>query len=194
YLSIRATDGRPVLFEDYERSSAISASSQRRWLSLAPALIVALIVLELVLVPLAWSMARRLRDRQRDRAALLRRAVASSELERRRIAADLHDGPLQRLASLAFDLSAEADLQPAGAPAAALRAGADQTRDTIRELRTLLVDIYPPALREEGLPGAIDDLAAALIADGVSVTVDIAPTLDLPEDTEALFFRIAQET
>src|SRR5205807_8313089 len=139
YLSIRATDGRPVLFEDYERSSAISASSQRRWLSLAPALIVALIVLELVLVPLAWSMARRLRGRQRDRVALLRRAIASSELERRRIAADLHDGPLQRLASLAFDLSAEADMVPVGASAGAataLRAGADQTRDTIRELRT----------------------------------------------------------
>jgi two-component system, NarL family, sensor kinase len=194
YLSIHATDGTPLLFEDYERSTAITSSSRRRWLSLAPALIGALIVLELVLVPLAWSMARRLRDRQREREVLLRRAVASSEVERRRIAADLHDGPLQRLASLSFDLSAEAEMLAAEQPAAcALRAGATQTRDTIRELRALLVDIYPPTLRDEGLAVAVDDLTTSLVGDGVLVTVDIPALLDIPYEAEALFFRVAQE-
>jgi two-component system NarL family sensor kinase len=194
YLSIHATNGAPLLFEDYERSSAITASSRRRWVSLAPALIGALLVLELVLVPLAWSMARRLRDRQREREVLLRRAIASSELERRRIAADLHDGPLQRLASLSFDLNAEADLLTAEKPAAtALRAGASQTRDTIRELRALLVDIYPPTLHEEGLASAVGDLGASLVADGTSVAVDIPGAFDVPYETEALLFRVAQE-
>jgi two-component system, NarL family, sensor kinase len=126
---------------------------------------------------------------------LLRRAVASSDLERRRIAADLHDGPLQRLASLSFDLHGEAEmLQPAGAPAGvALRAGADQARDTIRELRALLVDIYPPTLREEGLAFAIGDVAAALTAAGTSADVDIPEALDISYEVEALLFRVAQE-
>src|SRR3954451_9572560 len=96
YLKIRAADGTPLLFETYERSSALLASSRRRWLSLAPALLGALLVLELVLIPLAWSMARRLRDRQHEREVLLRRAIAASELERRRLAAALPDGPPPR--------------------------------------------------------------------------------------------------
>jgi signal transduction histidine kinase len=194
YLQIRATNGSPLLFETYERSSGLMASSRRRWLSLAPALIGALLVLELVLIPLAWSMARRLRDRQREREVLLHRAIASSELERRRIAADLHDGPLQRLASLSFDLSLEAELHGEDALAAgALRAGAGQTRETIRELRALLVDIYPPALSDEGLKAAVGDLAAALEADGTTVDVDIPEALDVTYAVEALLFRVAQE-
>jgi two-component system, NarL family, sensor kinase len=194
YTSIRATDGTPLLFEDYERTSAMLASGGRRWLKLAPALLGALVLLELALVPLAWSMARRLRDRQREREVLLRRAVASSELERRRIAADLHDGPLQRLASLSFDLSVEADLQTEHEPAAlALHAGAGQTRETIRELRALLVDIYPPTLRDEGLRAAVDDVAATLAAEGTAVEVDIPPMMGVSYEVEALFFRVAQE-
>ena len=194
YLRIHATDGTPLLFEDYKRSSAIMASSRRRWLSLAPALLGALLVLEIVLIPLAWSMARRLRARQREREELLRRAIASSELERRRIAADLHDGPLQRLASLSFDLSVEAGLHVEHPPAAvALSAGAGQTRDAIRELRALLVDIYPPTLRDEGLKAAVDDLAAALVADGTQVGVDIPETMGVAYELEALFFRVTQE-
>jgi two-component system, NarL family, sensor kinase len=194
YLSIRATDGTPLLFETYERASALMNSSAHRWLSLAPALIGALLVLELALIPLAWSLARRLRDRQREREVLLHRAIASSELERRRIAADLHDGPLQRLASLSFDLSLEAELHGEDAAASgALRAGAGQTRETIRELRSLLVDIYPPTLSDEGLKAAVGDLAAALVAEGTAVDVDIPEALDVAYDVEALFFRVAQE-
>jgi two-component system NarL family sensor kinase len=196
YLSIRATNGTPLLFEDYERSASITAGSRRRLLTLAPGLIGALVLLELVLVPLAWSMARRLRDRQREREALLRHAIESSEVERRRVAADLHDGPLQRLASLSFDLSTEAELVAAHGPPGvdtALRAGARQTRETIRELRALLVDIYPPTLREEGLAAALSDVAAALTGDGVEVVVDVDPDAALPYETEALFFRVAQE-
>jgi two-component system NarL family sensor kinase len=192
YLPIRATDGTRLLYEDYERSSALEADTRHRWLSLAPALIGGLALLELLLVPLAWSMARKLRDRQRDRVELLRRAVASSDLERRRIAADLHDGPLQRLASLSFDLSAEAELstRPTGT---ALRAGAEQARDTIRELRALLVDIYPPTLREEGLAFAVGDVAAALEAGGTTADIDIPEALDISYEVEALLFRVAQE-
>src|SRR5205085_11042636 len=108
YASVRATDGTRLLYEDYERSSAISASSQRQWQGLLPALAGALAVLYLIQLPLAYSLARRLRHRQREREELLRRAIDASDLERRRIAADLHDGAVQRLAGVSLSLAAAA--------------------------------------------------------------------------------------
>ena len=155
YVGIRGPTGARLLYEDYERSSTISASSRRQWMGLLPALLGALLVLYLIQVPLAYSLARRLRARQREREELLRRAIDASDLERRRIAADLHDSAVQRLAGVSLSLAASAGGNgAAGADASMRRTIADaasETRETIRELRTLLVDIYPPTLQRSGL-------------------------------------------
>jgi signal transduction histidine kinase len=197
YVGIRGPGGARLLYEDYERSSTISASSKRQWMSLLPALLGALVILYLVQVPLAYSLARRLRARQREREALLRRAIDASDLERRRIAADLHDGTVQRLAgvslSLAASANARADDADGGEARAALTRAAAETRETIRELRTLLVDIYPPTLQRSGLRAALDDLVAPLRAAGIAVSVALPSELELTGDTEALLYRVAQE-
>jgi two-component system NarL family sensor kinase len=197
YVGIRATDGTRLLYEDYERASTISASSKRRWMSLLPALLGALIILYLVQVPLAYSLARRLRARQREREELLRRAIDASDLERRRIAADLHDSTVQRLAGVSLSLAASANALPVdedgGEARDALRRAAAETRETIRELRTLLVDIYPPTLQRSGLRAAMDDLVAPLRAAGIAVSVSSPDDLELAGDTEALLYRVAQE-
>ena len=109
YVGIRGPGGQRLLYEDYERSSTISASSRRQWMMLLPALLGALLVLYLVQVPLAYSLARSVRARQREREQLLRRAIEASDVERRRIAADLHDGAVQRLAGVSLSLSAAAN-------------------------------------------------------------------------------------
>jgi two-component system, NarL family, sensor kinase len=199
YVGVRASDGTRLLYEDYERSSTISASSQRQLQGLLPALGGALAVLYLIQLPLAYSLARRLRRRQQEREALLRRAIDASDLERRRIAADLHDGAVQRLAGVSLALGAAAGRngtserdQDHGLRAAVSEAAAE-TRETIRELRTLLVDIYPPTLQRSGLRAALSDLVAPLRAAGVTVTFDVPDDAHLPEDTEALFYRVAQE-
>jgi signal transduction histidine kinase len=70
---------------------------------------------------------------------------------------------------------------------------ASETRETIRELRTLLVDIYPPTLQRSGLRAALDDLVAPLTAAGISARLDVPASLQLPDNIEALFYRIAQE-
>ena len=67
YLGLRAQDGTPVLFEEYLRSSAIAGSSRSVARLFAPVGIVALLVLAALQVPLAWRMARRIRNAQRDR-------------------------------------------------------------------------------------------------------------------------------
>ncbi|MEA2445088.1 MAG: two-component system, NarL family, sensor kinase, partial [Thermoleophilales bacterium] len=91
YLGIKPPSGQPLLFEAYQRFSSISASGQRLWQRFLPALIGALALLELAQIPLAWSLARRLQRGQREREGLLRRALDASDIERRRIASDLHD-------------------------------------------------------------------------------------------------------
>ena len=199
YVGVRASDGTRLLYEDYERSSTISASSQRQLQSLLPALGGALAVLYLIQLPLAYSLARRLRRRQQEREQLLRSAIDASDLERRRIAADLHDGAVQRLAGVSLTLAAAAGRNGASERnrddglRSAVSEAAAETRETIRELRTLLVDIYPPTLQRSGLRAALSDLVAPLRAAGVAVTLDVPEDADLTDDTEALFYRVAQE-
>jgi two-component system NarL family sensor kinase len=194
YLGVRAPDGTPLMYESYQRFSSISASGQRRWKRFLPALIGALVLLELAQIPLAWSLARRLQRGQREREALLRRAIDASEMERRRIASDLHDGVVQNVAGVSYSLAAAAKELPPGSPTReAVEDGAAQTRRTVRELRTLLVDIYPPTLQRSGLQAALSDLLNGLSSDGLDVELSIQPGLRLPPATEALVFRAVQE-
>ena len=192
YLPIRGPNGRPLLFESYLRFSSVASSARHLWQSFAPALFVGLIGLWIVQVPLALALARRLRRGQQEREALLQRALEASDRERRRIAADLHDGVVQSLAGVSYSLAAEAEKAPPQL-AAPLRESANETRQGIRGLRSLLVEIYPPDLRRVGLRAALADLVASLQHRRIEATVDVPPELDLPDDVEALYFRVAQE-
>ncbi len=194
YLGLRAQDGTPVLFEEYVRSSAIAGSSRSVARLFAPVGIVALIVLAVLQVPLAWRMARRIRNAQRDRERALQQAIDASEHERRAIAAGLHDGVVQELAGHSFQMAAAIEQdQPEAELRRVLAAAAAGTRNAIRQLRSLLLEIYPPALRDQGLAAALPDAAAPLTARGVDVAVDVQPGLELPTDVERLVFRTAQE-
>jgi signal transduction histidine kinase len=196
YLPIRTTAGRPLLFEIYQKQSAVSATARKTWEGFAPALIGALVLLGLLQLPLAYRMARTLHDNRHEREALLLRAIAASDTERRRIAGDLHDGVVQDLAGTSYALAAAADRINGHATAEvseALRDGARQTRRSIRQLRSLLVDIYPPDLHRAGLAAALSDLVAPLESRGVQARVELPPGLRLEPDFEALMFRTAQE-
>ena len=197
YLPIRSTKtGRPLLFEIYQKQSAVSATARKTWEGFAPALIGALALLGLLQLPLAYRMARTLHDNRQEREALLLRAIAASDTERRRIAGDLHDGVVQDLAGTSYALAAAADrINGHATPEVsdALRDGAKQTRRSIRQLRSLLVDIYPPDLHRAGLAAALSDLVAPLESRGVQARVELPPGLRLEPDAEALMFRTAQE-
>jgi signal transduction histidine kinase len=182
YLPIDDPGGRPLLYEDYVRFGAITASEQRLLARFAPAVGVALLLLWLVQLPLAWSLTRRLRQRQLEREALLRRAIDSSAIERRRIAQHLHDGVVQDLAGVSYSLAA-----------AGMTDAAASTRRAVRELRTLLIGIYPPSLQRSGLETAVSDLLAPLSARGIAVNADIPDDLGLDPETTELIFRGAQE-
>jgi signal transduction histidine kinase len=194
YLGVRAPNGRRLLFEGYETFSSVSASGKRLWERFLPALIGAMVLLELAQIPLAWSLARRLQRGQRDREALWRRSVEASDTERRKIAGELHDSTVQNLAGLSYSLAAAAEQLPPDSPVrASVVDGAAQARGAVRELRSLLVDIYPPALHQAGLRAALDDLTRTRPGESPQVRLDVDQGLDLPPEVEALVFRAAQE-
>jgi len=190
YTRVRATDGRPLLFEAYLPATSIRAGERRILTAFAPTALGALLLLALLQLPLAWSLARRLRDRQGEREALLRHAIAASDNERRRIAQDLHDGVVQGLVGLSYRLSAAAN--GAGDEGRALLDGATEARRSVRQLRSLLVSVYPPDLERIGLEPALSDLVSDLPARGIEARVELAPQR-LPSDVEALFYRVCQE-
>ena len=194
YLPIRAPDGTPLLYETYQRGSAVASTGRRIWLPFAVLLLASLCLLWLVQVPLAWRLARRLQRSQEEREALLVRALEASDDERRRIAADLHDGVVQDLAGISYSLSAVSE-QPDAPPErmrSTVRDAAAATRDAMRRLRSALVEIHPPNLQAAGLEAALADVVAPLSTDHVQTTIDVTDQ-PLPEDVERLFYRAAGE-
>jgi two-component system, NarL family, sensor kinase len=197
YLPVRTSpSGQPLLFETYQDYAAINRETRNLLKAFVPALGGALLLLWVLQIPLARSLARRLRASQREREALLLRAMEASDVERRRIAADLHDGVVQDLAGISFGLEASAEHAASRGDtdtAIEMRRGASGTRESMRQLRSLLVELHPPNLHASGLEPALTDLCAPLRAHGVDCTLEVDDVARLSPPGEELVFRAAQE-
>lgn len=197
YLPIHTPSGEPLLFETYIRSDFVTSAGRRIWTTLAPVLIGALILLTALQLPLALGLARRLRRGQEEREDLLRLALDASEMERRRIAQDLHDGVVQDLAGVSYSVAAAANRSGSpggsGSDPEGLRKAAARIRQSVRDLRTLLVEIYPADLHRVGLGAAVADIIGGLNARGLNARSEVPDDLRLPPELETLLFRVAQE-
>ncbi len=203
YLPVRAADGTKLLFETYQRDSAIQADQQRIWGGVFPALVAGLALLFIVQVPLSWRLARRLQRSSRDRAALLQRAIDSSETERWRIAGDLHDGPVQNLTAVSLTLGSAA-MRLSGpkrqAPThdelvSVMQTASAESRTAIRELRTMIMEIAPPDLDRGGLDGALGRLVTVAREHGLVARLETHVSIEShPLDDLALVYRAAQES
>ena len=132
------------------------------------------------MVPIAWMLARRVRTAQRERERLMQRAIESSDRERRRIAGDLHDGPVQELAGLSMRLSASAEqADDEAAASVATRFGVGGARQrahaALGDRRRL------PAEPATGRPRrvVVRPGRPALSAHGIDATVEIDPVADV---------------
>ena len=119
------------------------------------------------------------------------RLVSAADGERRRIERDIHDGAQQHLAALAINLGlarqllGDGTVPPDDVPtvAALLEEMQDDVRETIAQVRDLAHGIYPPLLRQAGLP---DALAAAAQRSPNAVTLEIVDVTGRQEaDVEA---------
>ena len=192
YIGVRDTAGTPVLFEAYVRFDRITERGDRLLVAFAPALMGGLLLLWLVQLPLAIALVRRLRRSRDHEHELLVRAIESSERERRRIAADLHDSVVQDLAGASMSLTAIARRSTRAGDTQLgedLESRARTLRQSVRELRTLVVAIAPRRLHDEGLEIALEDLASSARARGVNAEVAVDVSRPLDRAVEALVFR-----
>lgn len=197
YRPVRTPGGQPLLMELYLRYDSVLSGGRRIFEAFLPVVLGALVLLAVLQLPLAVRLSRELRDRTREREALLRRTIDAGDAERRRIAADLHDGIVQEMAALSFELSTAAASETATterrSSSRTLASASESIRRMIGELRSMMIEIHPPSLRSAGLPAALEGLVDMVRARGIDASTDIHPNLRLPWEVEALFFRVAQE-
>jgi len=198
YRPVWTPGGTQMLFEIYATYEPVRERAAQLWRGLTGVMLTSLLVLFVLTVPILWRVFDRLRNVQEQREALLVRAVDASAEERRRIAASLHDGPVQDLVGASFAVAgaaARADALGDHSLAQELNRAAGAVRSSIGSLRSLLVDIYPPSLATAGLAAALGDLAAQAGSRGLGVTLDLAEGVaeSLEEDQQRLVHRVTQE-
>ena len=198
YAGTFDADGEPLVFEAYLTTEQMRSAAQTILVNLVPLILGTLALFMLAVLPLAMSLARRVERAQLDRSKMMRHALLASDLERRRIAQDLHDGVIQDLAGLGYVLpTAQREIHEGGNLALARttldRATGMLQQDVVR-LRSLLTDLYPPDLQGQGLVSAVGDLVQTMTSDaGLDATVRIDPALDVPVDAGRLAYRVVRE-
>jgi signal transduction histidine kinase len=198
YRPVWTPGGHPLLLETYFRYDTVSERSHGLWFGFAGIILSSLAALLLLLSPIVWSLLRRTRRAQEDRQAMMRRAVESSDAERARIAASLHDGVVQQLVASSLQLAGSARRASAAgdsAHAAELDRAAATVRASVGGLRSLLVEIYPPNLASAGLVPALRDLVSGLRGAEVAISLvaDEDTGADLAPAAAEAVYRVAQE-
>lgn len=198
YRPVWTPNGNELLFETYFRYDIVNDRASELWRGFVGIMLSSMGVIFILLVPLVWTLFARVRRGQVQREALMQRALDASLEERHRIAATLHDGVVQELAAASFAVAGGAETAASRGDdvlAAELRNAAGAVRTSIGGLRSLLVDIYPPALRSAGLGAALQDMVGTMAGRGPTVTLnadeDAAAALPLGE--QQVIFRIVQE-
>jgi len=125
----------------------------------------------------------------------LRRVVEAQELERARLARELHDETGQALTSILLglkQLDEVVETEGAHEAAAAIR---ELVASTLHDVRRLAVELRPSALDDFGLVPAVERLVSNL-SEQSDLVVDLEARLGdrrLPPEAETALYRIVQE-
>lgn len=131
-------------------------------------------------------------EREQGLEGYARHAIAAREEERRRMAHELHDGPLQSLVLLSRKLDA---LDERGDDIV-LEDAHEIIDETAAELRRLSRALRPPILDDLGLLAALrSETTAFERRSGIEAQFEVTGEIrSLPHDTELLLLRVAQES
>ncbi|WP_433297915.1 GAF domain-containing protein [Pseudonocardia sp. CA-142604] len=136
---------------------------------------------------------RRLAEREEALERFTERMVRMQELDRRRLAGEIHDGIGQRIVSLSFYLSAAADLVGTNATLAGEQIDKAQqlAAAALDEVSAAMTGLRPSVLDDLGLAASLESLAHA----SPELDVDVQVCAEaLPEHLETALYRIAQES
>jgi signal transduction histidine kinase len=130
---------------------------------------------------------------QRVTRDAMRRVVQAQELERTRLARELHDETGQALTSILLGLKPLEDLVDAAARPAVAEVRA-LVVSTLQDVRRLAVELRPSALDDLGLVPALRRLAQTVAETGLQVDLEAHIGDErLPEPVETALYRIVQE-
>lgn len=134
---------------------------------------------------------------EKQRARLLDKAVQAAEDEQSRLAGELHDGPVQRLSALDYQLDRvrlrlrRGEIDSSDELLASFK---QDLADEIRGLRRLMTELRPPILDERGLEAALDDyLKEFRVRTGVRCAMRSKLPSRLDPTRETILYRLAQE-
>lgn len=138
---------------------------------------------------------RQLVARERAHENFVEQVIEAQEIERRRLAGDIHDGISQRLVTLSYRLDAASravsdDRDDIATAAEQLAMARELVALTLGEARAAIGGLRPPVLDDLGLAGGLASLARSIPQ--VDIDVDLADTR-LPDHIEIALYRIAQE-
>ncbi|MCX8554519.1 GAF domain-containing sensor histidine kinase [Mycolicibacterium mucogenicum] len=135
---------------------------------------------------------RQLVARERAHENFVEQVIEAQEIERRRLAGDIHDGISQRLVTLSYRLDAASRAVGSDTAVAAeqLTLARELVDLTLGEARAAIGNLRPPVLDDLGLAGGLASLARSI----GQLDVDVELTdVRLPDHIELALYRIAQE-
>jgi signal transduction histidine kinase len=135
---------------------------------------------------------RQLVARERSHELFVEQVIEAQEIERRRVAGDIHDGISQRLVTLSYrlDAAARAVAVDAGEASRQLAEARELVGLTLGEARAAISGLRPPVLDDLGLAGGLASLARSIPQ--LDTELELAD-VRLPEHIEIALYRIAQE-
>jgi len=125
----------------------------------------------------------------------LARVVAAQELERKRLARELHDETGQALTSILLGLKPLERTAATEEDRAAVASLRELVVSTLQDVRRLAVELRPSTLDDFGLSTAVERLAETF-RDNTGMRVDVDAQLGdvrLPAEVETALYRIVQE-
>jgi signal transduction histidine kinase len=135
---------------------------------------------------------RQLVARERTHELFVEQVIEAQEIERRRLAGDIHDGISQRLITLSYRLDAAARAVGENPREASqqLEAARELAGLTLAEARAAISGLRPPVLDDLGLAGGLASLARSIPQPHLELDLS---DVRLPEHIELALYRIAQE-
>ncbi|MGE5485663.1 MAG: sensor histidine kinase [Ignavibacteriales bacterium] len=144
------------------------------------------------------NLFRALAEKEEVLSELVRNTVEAQEDQRKRLAAEIHDGPTQSLMAAMYRLEACQTLFQRKESSAfdELRIARDSIEQTVEDMRRIIYDLRPLVLDDLGLVASIRSLAKAFMDEGGPriVVHEQGSQKRLPHHYELALYRIVQES
>ncbi len=135
-----------------------------------------------------------LQETSRQRHELGLRLVKAQEEERRRVAAEVHDGSIQTLVALRIRLGMLVGSRPGSEQRAQVDRRDRMAADALAQLRSLTAELTTPALELSGLAVGMQEYLDSTREDAASpISFQASASAPLSAERQLMLFRIAQE-